>query len=182
MIGTVTDKINSNRDELDEQDPKLDDIEREILHLGEDGDRCPSQADLNDSIPRIPAHSNDVEDSRDLKAGSPKRRRPSPDRDSPDIFDCNYKIETDDEGFEQPTPKKQRRTSRRNPKAEARGELLQKLEGRRRSTKPQRASIKVNNKPKKKTRSLPVDELVIVSSRFEDSDAEAADEGRRPQF
>jgi hypothetical protein len=176
----------SNRDE---QDQELDDIDKEILHLGQEGDEAPSQTKANECIPRILAHSTDVNDSQDLNGRSPKRGRTSPDRDSPDLFDRQTNIEeAEEEDFEQPSPKKLRRTSRRNSTAEARGELLLDLKSRKISKGSQRASANVNGKSKKpaksekKIRSLPVDELVIVSERFDNSDAEVSDEGKCSLF
>jgi hypothetical protein len=131
-----------------------------------------------------------LHDWHDSNARSPKRLRPSLDRDSPDLADHHYNDQdSDDEGFEQPTQKKQRRTSSRNPKAEAQGKVLRKLKSRRISKKVKsKPPKKAQPKKKTKTQSLPVDKLVIVSERFEDSedsDIETANEGRcslfRPQ-
>jgi hypothetical protein len=86
--------------------------------------------------------------------------------------------EENDEDFEQ-SPKKPRRTSRTNQGVEAHDVLLMELKGRRASKESQsRASAKEkikSRKPrqsKKTRRSLPIDELVLVSERFNGSDAE----------
>ena len=67
-----------------------------------------------------------------------------------------------------------------NPKAEARDELLKELKGPRASKQSQRATTKEETKAKKstqpkskkKTRNVPLDELVLVSEKFDNPDAE----------
>jgi len=127
-----------------------------------------------------------MNDLRNLGPRSPKRRRSSPDRDSPDSFDRHYNIEGDDDYDEQPAPKKTRHTSRGNPTAEVRRDLLHELRYRRLSKESRRTSTKPKSKVKKlpqlrkKSRSLPVDELLIVSERFESSDTDAASSSKFP--
>jgi hypothetical protein len=155
----------------DDEEQQLDEIDVEILGLGESGDVF-----SNDQGPT----------SAILSPRTPKRPRPSPDRDSPDLYDLEMEVEeADDEDFEQPNPKKPRRTSRTNEKVQTRDILLKDLKGRRASKEtPSRTSAKEKSKarkpmqPKEQPRSLPVGDLVIVSERFESPDAEE-DVGRR---
>lgn len=117
-----------------------------------------------------------------LSPRSPKRRRSSPDHD-PDSYDTQTEVKEviDDDGFEQPTPKKPHRTGRTNAKIKRRDALPKEVKGRRASKESlPRKSIKtkVNAKqPGKAPRRLPVNELVMAPERYNDQDAE--DKGRR---
>ncbi|KAG0646272.1 hypothetical protein D0Z07_8385 [Hyphodiscus hymeniophilus] len=121
-------------------------------------------------------------DGDNSSARSPKRRCPTPDFESPDNSELHNSVdETENEEVERAGLRKKRRTSRQNFKKQALGELLQDNEDRRMSKETRHAFTKVKSKPlkltrsKKKARSRPTGELVIVSERVEDLDTEASE-------
>jgi hypothetical protein len=160
VIAYSTDQKTPNRGDQDEQ---LDALDREILQLGKN--KNDSSADGAPSKTSLPLRS-------------PKRPRLSPDRDSPDVFDAQYQAdESSHEDFEQSISKKPRR---RNRKAEVCDAALQEPQRRSSSKKAQPCVEAASNgwkgktsKPQnKKPRRLPVNELVTVSERTDESDLE----------
>lgn len=146
----------------------LTDLDREILHLGEE--------------------THGVSDSKS-PPGSPKRARSQDEADEYEL--ALYGDDADgesDEELQTHLPKKRRRTGRRIPSVEARSAALQELNDHQTSKRARRfdataaiqdtaarTSGKQKRPKQKKKRRLPMDELVTVSERPRDSDVEVAD-------
>lgn len=136
----------------------LDELDREVLNLGQNDDDIPSTA-------RYPAPSPKRSRTFDDELFAWPRSK-TPDEDA---------LSEIGDWYERPQSKK-RRTTRRIPSVEARRAALQELHNKQASKamKIPRMSQKkaANQSAKKKPRRLPVNELAIASQRIEDSDVE----------
>jgi hypothetical protein len=145
------------------RDEQLTDLDLEILHLGEDN--------------RISLSAS--------SQSSPKRARSADQDDEEGLGLFANDADGESEGrSEEPLPKR-RRSERQMPAVETRIAALQELSGKRKSrayrksTRSQAKSPRSHSKTekpkkKKKTRRLPVNELVTLSERRGDTDIEAA--------
>ncbi|KAF4632273.1 hypothetical protein G7Y89_g5854 [Cudoniella acicularis] len=148
-------------------DEELDDVDRELLGLRP----VLSQRSPRSSIPYpIPSTRNSKRNREDID---------SPDRYKSDLRSSD--ADDEDENVEEPEAKRRRRSNRQVPNVENRRDALKELKKKRESggrTYPAKRSTKVtaeiNKKSrtakKKASRSLPVDELLVVSERLYSSD------------
>lgn len=144
----------------------MTELDLEILHLGEDNHFSSSPTVYSQSSPKRFRSPHSVESDNNYIFG----------------HCANDADGESDADFEEPLPKKRRRTSRRIPSVEAQSAALKELNGRRmskearKSTGDETKSSKMYGKSQKqkKKRRLPVGELVTVSERHWDSDVEVS--------